>query len=61
MLLFGEALAAATDWPTALDLQRTAFNGFSILHALVKQSLLVQLIVDVTQAVSGYIRAAQAG
>ncbi|HSW08788.1 TetR/AcrR family transcriptional regulator [Aquabacterium sp.] len=69
VLLFRDALGAATDWPAALDLQRTAFNGFTILHGLAKQALLVQetcppadeLLADVTLAVGAYFRAAEAG
>jgi AcrR family transcriptional regulator len=67
---FRDALVAASDWPAALDAQRTAFNAFSIVDAVVKQALLVQdpcpaadeLVGDIECAVAAYIAAAgQAG
>ena len=61
--LFREAFVAASDWPAALDPQRTAFNAFTITNALAGQALLVgdaipdvdPLVRDVLCAVTGYI------
>lgn len=63
--LMRDALVAASDWPTALDPMRTAFNAFAIVDAIVEQALLVQdvcpdveeLAGDVECAVIGYLRA----
>lgn len=62
--LFRDALAASSDWPAALEPQRTAFNAFSMVYAIVEQALLVQdacpdaeeLVGDVECAVAGYIQ-----
>jgi AcrR family transcriptional regulator len=65
VILFRDALAAASDWPATLEPQRTAFNAFAIVDAMVEQALLVQdtcpdadeLVHDVECAVGGYVRA----
>ena len=65
--LLRDALVASSDWPAALDPQRTAFNAFAIMDAIVEQALLVQdacpgtedLASDVECALVGYIRTAQ--
>jgi AcrR family transcriptional regulator len=64
--LLRDAFVAASDWPVALDPQRTAFNAFAMIDAIVEQALLVQdvcpdadeLADDVECAVTGYVRAA---
>lgn len=64
VLIFRTALVSAEDWPVALDAQRTAFNAFSIVDAMVQQALLVQdvcpdteeLVADVGCALTGYFR-----
>jgi AcrR family transcriptional regulator len=64
--LFRAAFVAATDWPAALDAQRTAFNAFTIANAIAGQALLVHdgvdadaLLHDVQCAVAAYIAAVQ--
>jgi AcrR family transcriptional regulator len=64
VLLFRDAFVAASDWPAALDPQRTAFNTFSLANAITGQSLLVhdanpepdELLRDVQCAVTSYVR-----
>ena len=64
--LFRDAFVAASDWPTALDASRLAFNTFTAANAIAGQALLVhdgavdpdRLLDDVERAVSGYIAAA---
>jgi hypothetical protein len=41
VLIFRAALESASDWSVALDAQRTAFNAFCIVDAMVEQALLV--------------------
>ena len=63
---FRAAFVAASDWPAALDPQRTAFNAFTIVNAIVSQALLVHdagpdadaLVRDAQCAVKTYIAAA---
>jgi AcrR family transcriptional regulator len=65
--VFRDAFAAASDWPPALDAERTAFNVFAIVEAMSKNALLVQdtcpdadeLTSDVNAAVTGYLRSAR--
>jgi AcrR family transcriptional regulator len=64
VVLFRGAFAAASDWPAALDAQRTAFNAFTIVNAIASQALLVHdaadadaLLHDVQCAVAAYIAA----
>lgn len=62
--LFRDGFAAASDWPSAFDAERAAFNAFSIVDAMAKHALLVQdscpdadeLMGDVECAVCGYFR-----
>jgi AcrR family transcriptional regulator len=64
-----DAFAAASDWPAHLDPQRTAFNAFTIVNALVGQALLVhdacpdadELVADMQCAVAAYLAAARRG
>ena len=63
VVLFRDAFAAASDWP-ALDAQRTAFNAFTIVNAIVGQALLVHdaadadaLLHDAQRAVAAYVAA----
>lgn len=64
VLIFRAALVSAADWPVTLDAQRTAFNAFSIVNAMVEQALLVhdvcpdteELVADVGCALTGYFR-----
>jgi AcrR family transcriptional regulator len=63
VVLFRDAFAAASDWP-ALDAQRTAFNAFTIVNAIVGQALLVHdaadadtLLHDAQRAMAAYIAA----
>jgi AcrR family transcriptional regulator len=66
VFLFRDALTAASDWSPALDPERSAFNAFSIVDAVVKQVLLVQdscpdaqtVVSDIECAVLGYLRQA---
>jgi AcrR family transcriptional regulator len=63
--LFRDAFAAAPDWPPTLDVQRTAFNAFTIANAIAGQTLLVNeaeidpetLLRDVRCAVTSYVAA----
>jgi AcrR family transcriptional regulator len=64
VVLFRNAFAAASDWPAALDAQRTAFNAFTIVNAIAAQALLVHdaadadaLLHDAQRAVAAYIAA----
>lgn len=64
--VFREAFAAATDWPSELELERATLNVFAIVDAFSKNALLVQsecpslkgLLQDVECAVSGYFQRA---
>lgn len=66
--LFQGALASATDWPPDRPGGHEAFNAYTLLDSLMKQTLLVRapcpsadrLTVDIACAVSGYLRAALA-
>lgn len=63
--LYRDALAAASDWPAALDPQSTAFTVFAMADAVVNQALLVQescpdpaaVATDVECALLAYLRA----
>jgi len=64
VVLFRDAFTAASDWPAALDAQRTAFNAFTIVNAIAGQVLLVHdaadadaLLHDAQRAVAAYIAA----
>jgi AcrR family transcriptional regulator len=64
--IFEEAFARASDWPAHLDVERTAFNVFAIVEAMVAKSLVVrtecpatdELVRDVEFAVLGYLERA---
>jgi AcrR family transcriptional regulator len=63
--LWRDALARASDWPVRRDVERTAFNAFAIVEAMVHRALLVQeqppaaedLVRDAEAAVAAYLRA----
>lgn len=61
--LFQKALASAVDWPAGLDDARLAFNAYTIVDSLVKQTLLVNaalpsantVVDDILLALDGYV------
>ncbi|MDM0029290.1 TetR/AcrR family transcriptional regulator [Variovorax saccharolyticus] len=61
--LFQKALASAVDWPAGLDDARLAFNAYTIVDSLVKQTLLVNsalpsantVVDDILLALDGYL------
>lgn len=64
--LFRTALARAVDWPADVDGSRLAFNAYTIVDALVIETLLVQakcpsaeqLAADTADALEGYLHTA---
>lgn len=66
--LYQEALANATDWPAGRPGDHEAFNAYTLVDSLVKQTLLVRvpcpsadgMIADIVCAVTGYLRTALA-
>ncbi|WP_218005382.1 MULTISPECIES: TetR/AcrR family transcriptional regulator [Variovorax] len=63
--LFGKALTSAVDWPEGLHDARVAFGAYTVVDALVKQTLLVSaalpsadvMVEEVLLALDGYLHA----
>ncbi|MDP9875835.1 AcrR family transcriptional regulator [Variovorax boronicumulans] len=63
--LFGKALTSAVDWPEGLHDARVAFCAYTVVDALVKQTLLVSaalpsadvMVEEVLLALDGYLHA----
>lgn len=63
--LFGKALTCAVDWPEGLHDARVAFGAYTVVDALVKQTLLVSAVLpsadvmvqEVLLALDGYLQA----
>lgn len=63
--LFRKALTSAVDWPEGLQDARVAFGAYTVVDALVKQTLLVSatlpsaevMVDDVLLALDGYLQA----
>ncbi|CAN5833759.1 hypothetical protein BH11PSE8_BH11PSE8_30340 [soil metagenome] len=66
--LFGRALTGASDWPAGRPGEHEAFNAYTMVDAIVKQTLIVRptcpsesaLVADIVCAVLGYLRVALA-
>lgn len=67
--LLRKALTGAVDWPAGLDDGHVAFNAYTIVDSIVRQTLMVRsecplaevMVADIVSAIEGYLHAAFGG